>query len=348
MEKYKLLLFTDYHITSKGRRTIKRLGECVRTAKWLAKLIKDTWPDLVANLGDTFNDHSSLDVPSLCTGVRVIDIISRACKARGAEFIVIPGNHDAYSEDYSSLEAIKGATIVWEPSTFDGIVGALPFTKDYKKATQWIQELEKKVPIVLAHTDVQDAGPFFRSDIGVRSTDFRGPIYAGHYHHPHSVGSFEFVGSVLHHNFSDEELEDVPRGALMLHIRKKDGKILKSERFGNPHSAIYHKANWLTNKGRPDTIRRYGKYGERMHLRIKCASTDAKKIREEVEEVFPDLLSYRIIGINKDVEVVEREVSIKVDTDPKEAVTAYVKNKGASGLDEELLLSYGLELVSLL
>lgn len=341
---YRVLFFTDYHISSKGRRTMRRLDETMRTANWIADQVKEHWPDAVVNLGDTFDNHSSLDVPSLCTGVRAMDIIMQACNSVQARFITIPGNHDAYSFDYSSLEAFTGLgmDVVWKPIIYDDVLGVLPFTKNADLATKWIQELEDKCLVVGAHIDVKHAKYFSGgpdSDIGVDPDDFRGVIYAGHYHHPHNLGAFRFIGSVLHHNFSDHALPE--RRGLMVVDVDEDGSVTENK-IANPHTAVYHKLDWSKKKAKLDTIRLYGTFAGRMHLRIKCDVKEAKQVKSDAAEMFPDLLSLAVIGIDNQNTEVKRDNNIRVDADPEDALETYIKNKGVPDwMDEEELLKLG-------
>lgn len=350
MTEYKLLLFSDFHISSKGRRSVRRLEECLRTAEWIAELINEHWPDLVANLGDTFDSHSSLDIPSLCTGVRTINIIKKAARSVAAPFILIPGNHDAYSRAYSSLEALsrRGVLIPWEPTVYDDVVGCMPYNKNEELATLWLKDLEKKAKVCLVHLDVQHA-KFFSgksySDTGVDPNDFRGPIYAGHYHHPHTVGAFEFIGSVLHHNNTDKEFKETPRGVVIVTIEKESGQVLETKRIPNPHTAIYHTVDW-TKRIKIEDILKFSKYMSRMHVRVKCHPKDVKKCKKQIEDTFNNLLSLSVIGVDKDRDVVSREVTVNVDSKPDDAVDAYVKNKGfPKGLDKKKLLETGKEFI---
>ena len=345
---YKLLLFTDYHISSKGRRTLRRLDECVRTADWIAEQIKKHWPDAVVNLGDTYDCHSSLDVPSLCTGIRVMSTINQACKGCAARFIIMPGNHDAYSRDYSSLESFTGLGIdvIWKPTVYDDTFGVMPYTKNAELATTWLKSLEAQCALNFIHLDVKHANYFsgHNSDIGIDAEEFNGPIYGGHYHHPHAIGPIQFVGSVLHHNLSDKEFSDAPRGILVLEV--EDGVVTKETRIANPHTTIYHKADWTKQKNRISTIRMYGIYASRMHLRVKCHIKDVKKTKLELMESFPDLLSLSIVGVNPDSGEVKRAATVKVDADPGDALVAYVKNKGVpKGLEEDKLIALGEKLL---
>ena len=346
----KLLLFSDYHISAKGRRTIRRLGECMRTAEWLAELIREHQPDMAANLGDTFDNHSSLDTPSLCTGVRAMELINEACRAISADFILLPGNHDAYSKDYSSLEAFKGMGIkmVWGPTVFYDLVGAMPFNKNAEMATQWLHELEEQAAVVLTHVDVKHASFGYGQDsnVGVDPAAFRGPIFSGHYHHPHDLEAFRFIGSVLHHNFTDKPVRDVRRGALLVHLDEGARKVTKTERFANPHTPIYFVADW-TARHRNDVRWWYSEFLGRMHLRVKCNHTDVKKYKDYIQEMFPDLLSYSVIGINKQTNEVVRQVAVNVDTDPDEAMKAFLDSKGIpKGMSKERLMELGKDLLT--
>lgn len=321
----------------------------MRTSTWIAELIEEHWPDVVANLGDTYDCHASVDTPALCTGIRAMETISQACKGVAARFLMLPGNHDAYSHDYSSLEVFKnlGIDIVWEPAVFDGLIGALPFCKNSGVVTKWIKDLEKEAKVVLAHVDVEHARYFSGVDshIGVCADDFRGPIYCGHYHHPHSLGAFEFIGSALHHNFTDHIIEGCPRGVVLVTFGKNGVK--ETERIANPHTTIYHKLDWDKPKEARLARRLYRKAGDRMHIRIKCALREVAKVKADAKEVFAKALSISVVGVNKDASEVKREVEVRVDTAPEEVVKAYVKNKGVpKGLKKDKLLESGKQLLS--
>jgi len=327
---------------------MRRLDEALRTANWIAEQVKEHWPDAVVNLGDTFESHSTIDTPSLCVGIRAMDTIARACKACAARFATIPGNHDAYSKDYSALEIFKGlgVDIVWEPTVYDDVFGAMPFTKNIKQATEWLHDLDARSQAVLVHIDVKGSQTFsgYVSDVGVDADEFDGPIYGGHLHHPHTIGSIDFIGSVMHHNFSDREIVGKPRGILLVDI-EEDGTV-SEERIANPHTTVYHKADWTKKKSVLDTIKLYGRYQGRLHLRAKCFVGDVNSVKGELQERFPKLLSASVIGISPHSGEVKRTASVKVDTDPGEALEAYVKNKGVpKGLDGDKLLATGKELL---
>jgi len=324
------------------------LDECIRTANWIAEEVKDFFPDAVVNLGDTFDSHSNIDVPSLCTGVRVMDIIQKACKGCAARFVVIPGNHDAYSMDYSALEAFQnqGLEVVWKPTVYDDVFGAMPYNKNPAMATKWLKELEAKAQVSLIHLDVKQASFFsgHDSDIGIDADDFSGPIYGGHYHHPHDVGPISFVGSVLHHNFTDRVVKERFRGILLLEI-DEDGTI-RETRKANPHTTIYHKADWTKQRSRLETIKLYGLFEERMHLRVKCDVKKVKQVKEDLRESFPKLISLAVVGVSEETQEVSRAHSVKVDADPEEAMKSYVKNKGVpKGLNKKELLKMGQSLL---
>jgi hypothetical protein len=300
---------------------------------------------MVANLGDSFDSSSNLDVPSLCTGVRAMEIISNACKGISADFIMLPGNHDAYSRDYSSLEAFKGIgiQIIWKPTVLYDLIGAMPYNKDAAMATSWIQELEEQAAVVFTHVDVKHASFGYGQDsaVGVDPEVFRGPIFSGHYHHPHDLSSFKFIGSVLHHNFTDKPIKGIKRGALLINVDERTRKVTSTQRFANPHTPIYYVADWTKRKN-DDARYWYSEFLGRMHLRVKCNHVDVKKYKDYVQEMFPDLISYSVIGINKKTNEVVREVAVNVDTDPEEALNAFLNNKGVPrGMDREKLMEVG-------
>ncbi len=329
---------------------MRRLDECTRTAAWIAEQVKEHWPDAVVNLGDTFDSHSSIDVPSLCTGVRIMNTVMKACKSVAARFVIIPGNHDAYSRDYSALEAFQGigADVAWKPTVYDDIFGAMPYCKSAEMATTWLKDLESKCHLTLVHLDVQGASYFsgYDSDVGIDPEEFEGPIYGGHYHHPHTIGPIELIGSVMHHNFTDSVRKGAARGILVLEV-DDEGNVVSEERIANPHTTIYHKVNWTKEKAQIKTIRLYGKFPKRMHLRVQCEIAKVKEVKEEIAERFPELLSLAVIGMSDQTQEIKREATVHVDANPEDAIDAYVKNKGVpKGLDKDELLALGKEFLN--
>jgi hypothetical protein len=278
-----------------------------------------------------------------------METIMKACKSVAARFVIMPGNHDAYSRDYSALEAFQGigADVVWKPTVYDDVFGAMPYCKNAEIATAQLKDLEKRSQLTLVHLDVKGGSYFtgFDSDIGIDPEDLEGPIYGGHYHHPHTIGPIELIGSVMHHNFTDSVRKGVARGILVLEVNE-DGSITE-ERIPNPHTTIYHKTDWTKKKERIRTIKLYGKFQKRMHLRVKCEVDKVNEVKEELAERFPELLSLAVVGVSDETQEVKRDTAVKVDTNPEDAMAAYVKNKGVpQGLDEDKLLALGKELLN--
>jgi hypothetical protein len=321
------------------------------TAKWIADLIELTSPNLVVNLGDTFDNHAILDVPSLCTGWRAMGLIAQACKTQQIAYVIIPGNHDAYDKNYASVEVFRDlGSHVYLPfkSTIVGGFGFFPFTKRFDLATNELHALEEKCPAVLTHVDVINASfanpaiqsPNTRSPVGVDPHAFRGPIFCGHYHHPADLGAFRFIGSVMYHNFTDEVVPGRPRGVTLATF--DDARLISTKVFPNGNSPVYVKASSFNTKSIESLLAIPIPERERTHVSVKSDEKNAPKVKEKLE--YAGFASFRIV-IEKEPEAISRNGDVTPDTNPVEVLDNYMKAKGTAELDGKRLRAVGEDML---
>jgi DNA repair exonuclease SbcCD nuclease subunit len=129
----KILLIGDPHI----RHT--HLSEGKALLEWIEKVTEEHKPDLIVNLGDTFNDHSVIRAEVMCTVSRHLDRLLE----NNIPVIMVLGNHDMHrpnSSEYHALEVFdskKNLTVADVVTVADGItyVPYIHEAKDWPKTS---------------------------------------------------------------------------------------------------------------------------------------------------------------------------------------------------------------------
>jgi DNA repair exonuclease SbcCD nuclease subunit len=94
----KILFIGDPHI----RHT--HLSDGVKLLRWLEETIETTNPDIVVNLGDTFDLHSTLRLEVLNEVTKHIDIV---CESLKKPMVMVLGNHDMWKPSDSRYHALQ-------------------------------------------------------------------------------------------------------------------------------------------------------------------------------------------------------------------------------------------------
>lgn len=176
----KILLIGDPHI----RHTHLKEGEDL--LGWIEEVLEETKPDLVINLGDTFDDHAVIRAEVLCAVSRHIDRVS----AMKIPMTMLLGNHDMWkpsSSQYHALEVLKGKPLLTVADSIlvqDGLtyVPYLPDPKDWP---------EVKTRIAITHNTFIGADYGFKlSSDGIALDSISCDLVAsGHIHKPQCIQS---------------------------------------------------------------------------------------------------------------------------------------------------------------
>jgi DNA repair exonuclease SbcCD nuclease subunit len=181
---------------------INRFDLATRFLGWLNELIAKEKPDLVVNLGDTFDTHAVLRSEVLNEYVKhVYHVLSM-----DIPYVYLLGNHDMYRPNdskYHALLPFKGKIdnfhIIDKTQDFMGMT-FVPY--QYNGANFPRQTL----PIVVAHQTFigADYGPI-RATEGVDATSIDGceVIISGHIHTKSVLGSVLYVGSPFSQSAAD-------------------------------------------------------------------------------------------------------------------------------------------------
>lgn len=196
----KVLLIGDPHLK------INKFDLAVRFLNWLNELIAQQKPDLVINLGDTWDTHSVLRSEVACEFMnhiyKVIDL--------KIPYVYLVGNHDCYKPNDSKYHAmlpyknkIKGLHVVDEVTDLYGMT-FVPYIHDSSKFPK------TSLPVCIAHQTFKgaDFGNIVTKD-GVDPSEVKGAelIVSGHIHKKQQLNvgatSVLYVGSPFSQSASD-------------------------------------------------------------------------------------------------------------------------------------------------
>jgi DNA repair exonuclease SbcCD nuclease subunit len=181
---------------------INRFDLATSFLNWLNKLIEEQKPDLVVNLGDTFDTHAVIRSEVLNEFMKhVYGVLSM-----GIPYVYLVGNHDMYKPHDPKYHVmlpfknkIKDFHVVDEiQNLFD--MTFVPYQYDGSKFPK------KTLQVVVAHQTFigADYGPI-RATEGVDATSIEGceVIISGHIHTRSILGPVVYVGSPFSQSASD-------------------------------------------------------------------------------------------------------------------------------------------------
>lgn len=226
----KIFIYSDLHIsrtssilplTSSNYKYTYRQNMILQLGKYLVNLIDEYKPDLILNLGDTFDNHTLTSYD--------IDIASKffeCFRMLNIPHIVLVGNHEMINQDFNAIEIlnnINNITVISEPSTVNTDIilstklslqqpnvklAFLPYC-DYRDILEFPDG-----DFLFSHQDIQ--GSCIRGDFklpnGIDQNDLSKYklVFNGHIHKSSIMKNIINVGSISTHSFSDDQ-ENVPK-----------------------------------------------------------------------------------------------------------------------------------------
>lgn len=214
----KAFIYSDLHIsktssilpltTSFNDNYTYRQNMIIETGKFLVERIKELKPDIIINLGDTFDNHTitAYDVNTASEFFKcfedVIDI----------PHYVLVGNHDMLNNKYNAvdlLDNINNIKVIKEPVTISNDLAFMPYVD---------KVVINKLPegkFLFSHLDIE--GSTIRNNIVLKEgistkvlKDKYKLVFNGHIHRAGILDNVINVGSVTTHSFSDAE-DSVPQ-----------------------------------------------------------------------------------------------------------------------------------------
>lgn len=201
----KILFIGDPHITH------NHLSDDIKMFEWIGSVIVEHRPDLVVNLGDTFDSHAVIRSECLSIFKKHIDFVCRDLKT---EMIYVLGNHDMFRPNDRTYHALKpfiglykNFKIVDKAEVIDDIL-YVPYLTD---GETW-PNIEAKIAIT--HNTFLGADFSFRraeKGLDVRSI-LSDIVVSGHVHKRHTLNesrpgrsdsSVIYVGTPRAHSATD-------------------------------------------------------------------------------------------------------------------------------------------------
>lgn len=226
----RIFMYSDLHIsrtssimplTSNINKYTYRQNMILELGKYLENIIDEQKPDLIINLGDTFDNHTITSYD--------IDIASKffeCFRMLNIPHIVLVGNHEMINQDFNAIEIlnnINNITVISEPSTVNTDIilstklslqqpnvklAFLPYC-DYRDILEFPEG-----DFLFSHQDIQ--GSCIRGDFklpnGINQNDLSKYklVFNGHIHKSSIMKNIINVGSISTHSFSDDQ-ENVPK-----------------------------------------------------------------------------------------------------------------------------------------
>ena len=195
----------------------------METGKWLESIIDEHRPDLIVNLGDTFDQHTitSYDIDTAYEFFKCFRMFN-------IPHIVLVGNHEMINQEFNAvkiLNNINNITVISEPCTIntnllttvrhsDADLSNVSTNEDIKLAflpycnfrdIRFLPEGD----ILFSHMDIQ--GSQIRENVKLEEGLTKNQlskyklVFNGHIHKPSISDSVINVGSITTHSFSDDE-----------------------------------------------------------------------------------------------------------------------------------------------
>lgn len=172
---------------------ISHFQQNIAFLSWVAEIVRQKKPDMVVNLGDTFNDHAMVRSEILSQFRRHVKQVTAL-----APYVYVLGNHDMYKPNdskYHSLETLKdidGFRVVDKRYDMDeeGIT-FVPYIHDHKDFPLQTN------PICVAHQTFVGADyGYYRPDVGVDADNMNAEIViSGHIHKRQNFGKVFYPGT---------------------------------------------------------------------------------------------------------------------------------------------------------
>lgn len=216
----KILMYSDLHI-SKTSSILPNISDSIytyrqkmiiETGKYLANLADVEKPDLIINLGDTFDQHTVTSYD-----INVASEFFKCFRLLNIPHLVLVGNHEMLNGNFNAIALINNInniTVIDKPSTVNTNIiipnikeniqlAFLPYC-DYKDILDFPEG-----QFLFSHQDIQ--GSSIRGNItlptGIEPSTLKDKyslVFNGHIHKPSILGNVVNVGSVTTHSFSDD------------------------------------------------------------------------------------------------------------------------------------------------
>lgn len=317
----KIFMYSDLHISktssilpSSGGNNIYSFRQLmiIKTGEYMREVIKQNKPDIIINLGDTFDQHTitSYDIRTAS------EFFNCFKEFENIPHYVLVGNHEMINSNYNAitlLNNINNIKVIDEPTTINELA-FLPYC-DFKSILTFPEG-----KFLFSHNDIQ--GSVIRGDFimpeGISLDDLSKYklVFNGHIHKSSMNGNVINVGSITTHSFSDDE-EGVPQCYIF------DTETLDLQTFRPTICPLFRKVNVLS----VDELNNYLQnidvaYKYIIHcvcpfeLRDEC-----KNILDNCEYIINSRLS---VKINKEQDTSKNDINLSSNVDMKQSFEQFL------------------------
>ena len=216
----KIFMYSDLHISKTSSilpltddKYSYRQKMIMRTGEWLESIINKEKPDLIINLGDTFDQHTvtSYDIDTAYEFFKCFRMFN-------IPHIVLVGNHEMINQEFNAvkiLNNINNITVITDPCSIDTSI-ILPQNNESNIKLALLPYCNFKELLELpegtflfSHIDIQ--GSIIRQNIelpeGLTNEQLNryNLVFNGHIHKSSIKNNVVNVGSITTHSFSDDE-----------------------------------------------------------------------------------------------------------------------------------------------
>lgn len=242
----KILMYSDIHISRtssilptsyKDTKYTYRQKMIINTAEWLSQIMINEKPNLIINLGDTFDQHT-LTSYDIHTAEQFFATFKDRMKMNNyhiPHFILI-GNHEMINEDFnavSMLNNVEGITVIKDKTNVkfkDCTLAFLPY-REYKTITELPEG-----DFLFSHNDIQGSiikGKFaMPNGISTNKLSIYKVVFNGHIHKSSMNGNVINVGSTTTHSFADDN-DWFPQAYIF------DTETMNLQTFINPNCPLF-------------------------------------------------------------------------------------------------------------
>ena len=314
----KIFMYSDLHISKTSSILPQTEGKysyrqqiIMATGKWLATLVKEEKPDIIINLGDTFDQHTitsyDIDTASEFFG---------NFKDLKVPHIVLVGNHEMINKDFNAIALLKhinNVIVIDEPSTINLEVNGngnpiplafLPY-QDWKEIKEF-----PKGNYLFSHLDIQGSsirrGSELKEGLTLDSLSEFKLVFNGHIHKPSIRGNIVNVGSITTHGFGDDE-DTVPTAYIF------DTDTMDLKQFKSNLSPLFRKITCNTTDELKSIL---SQFDNKYNYCIQC--TCPFEIKDEIKAILDsnsNIISYRLnTVINKDEVIADANQNLTLQT----------------------------------
>lgn len=342
----KILLYSDVHIsrtssifptTYKDTNYTYRQMMLKQTGQWLSVLAKQNNPNLIINLGDTFDQHT---LTSYDTEI-ARQFFSEFSDINIPHFVLI-GNHEMINEEFNAvamLDNVSNITIIKDPTSLqfkDSTLAFLPY-----RHTKDIIDLPKG-DFLFSHNDIYGSPVrgTFKLEAGISPALLKQNyklVFNGHIHKSSMFENIINVGSCTTHSFSDDNNWE-PHAYLF------DTETLNLETFTNTFCPLFKTFDIKSLEDFNQVIAGLNK-NRKYILHITCPF----EIKDEVKSM---LETYKTINTEteKDQEfIINSKLNVKVQSQNNKQLleTKQINNNIKTNLDVTKSFNDFLELTDL-